>query len=53
MLLGVLKIGVYTMVLPRVFKVVGISTSVTWSVRDRSLHYVVTQSVKGSRDNYK
>ena len=53
MLPGVLEIGVYTMVLPRVFEVVGISTSVTWSFRDRSLHHGVTQSVKGSRDKYK
>ena len=53
MLPGVLEIGVYIIVLPRVLKVVGISTSVTWSVRNRSLHHGVTQSVGGSRDKYK
>ena len=53
MIPGVLEIEIYTMVLPRVLGVVGISISVTWSVRDRSLHHSVTQSVEGSRDKYK
>ena len=53
MLPGVLEIGVYTMLLPRVLKVVGITTSDTWSVRDRNLHHGVTQSVRGGRDKYK
>ena len=53
MLPGVLEIGVYTMVLTSWLQVVGICTSVTLSVRDRSLHLGVTQSFGGSRDTYK
>ena len=41
------------MVLLRVSEVVGISTSVTWSVRDRNSYHGVTQSVGGCRDKYR